>query len=80
MTKGNDTFDRLGKYFEEMTDLTAGTFKEVAGEWAGLWNTIGEKGTHDSALVAVRESMGAGVRASAKAWVATRQLMIDLAD
>jgi hypothetical protein len=80
MTKGNDTWERLGTYFEEMTDLTAGTVKDVAGEWAEMWNSIGEKGTADSAFVAVRESMGVGVRASAKAWVATRKLMIDLAD
>ncbi len=80
MTKGNETWERMGAYFEEMTDLTAGTVKDVASEWAGLWNSIGEKGTTDSALVAVRESMGVGIRASAKVWVATRKLMTDLAD
>ena len=80
MTKGNETWERLGAYLEEMTDLTAGTVKDVAGEWAGLWNSIGEKSTTDSALVAVRETMGVGIRASAKVWVATRQLMTDLAD
>lgn len=80
MTKGNDTWERLGTYFEEMTDLTAGTVKDVAGEWAGLWNTAGEKSTAGSALVVVRETMGVGIRASAKAWVATRKLMTDLAD
>ena len=80
MTKGNETWERLGAYFEEMTELTAGTVKDVAGEWAGLWNNIGEKGATDSALLAVRESMGVGIRASAKAWVATRNLMTELAD
>ncbi|MFZ0015180.1 MAG: hypothetical protein WAL25_13825 [Acidimicrobiia bacterium] len=80
MTKGKDTWDRLGSYLETMTDLTAGTVKDVASEWAELWNGGGDKGTADSALAAIRESLGVGIQASAKAWVATRDLMIDLAD
>jgi hypothetical protein len=80
MTKGNDTFERLGTYVEELTDLTAGTVKEVASQWAGLLNTIGDKGSAESAFQAFRESVRLGIKGSAKAWVATRQLMIDLAD
>ncbi len=80
MTKGTDTWDRLGKYFEAMTDLTAGTVKDVASEWAGLWNQGDGKDSAESAFSAFRESVGHGVQASAKAWVATRDLMADLAD
>ena len=80
MTKGNDTWERLGNYVEELTELTAGTVKEVASEWAGLWNKVGEEDTPESAMLAFRKSVGLGIKASAKAWVATRQLMIDLAD
>jgi len=80
MTKGKDTWSRLGEYFEEMTDLTAGSVKDLAGEWAELWNTDGDKGTAETAIDAMRESLGLGVRATAKAWVATRQLMLDLSE
>lgn len=80
MTKGNETWDRLGKYAEAMTDLTAGTIKDVASEWAGVWNNEGGKDTAESAFSAFRESVGYGINASAKAWVATRDLMTDLAD
>lgn len=80
MTNGKDTWSRLGKYFEEMTDITAGSVKDVADEWAELWNTDGDKGTTETAIDAVRESLGLGVRATAKAWVATRQLMLDLSE
>ena len=80
MTKGNDTWERLGSYVEELTELTAGTVKEVTTEWAGLWNKFGEEDTPESAMLAFKESVGLGIKASAKAWVATRQLMIDLAD
>lgn len=76
MTKGNDTWDRLGTYLEAMTDLTAGTVKDVASEWAALRSSENDKG----ALDALRESVGVGIQASAKAWVATRDLMTDLAD
>lgn len=79
MTDRNDTWDRLGKYMEAMTDLTAGTVKDVASEWAGLWNIEEDKGAADSVLAVFRESVGVGIRASAKAWVATRDLMTDLA-
>ena len=80
MTKGNDTWDRLGDYLEELSGLTATTLKDVANEWAGLWNVDGAGKTADSALDAVKESVGLWVRSSAKAWVATRKLMEDLAD
>jgi hypothetical protein len=80
MTKGKDTWDRLGTYLEAMTDLTAGTVKNVASEWAGLWNSQEGKGTAESVASAFRESVGVGIQASAKAWVATRDLMSDLAD
>lgn len=80
MTKGSDTWDRLGTYLEAMTDLTAGTVKDVASEWAGLWNRDEDKGAAESILGALRESVGVGIQASAKAWVATRDLMTDLAD
>jgi hypothetical protein len=80
MTKGKDTWSRLGEYFEEMTDLTAGSVKDLAGEWAELWNTDGDRGTAETAIDAMRESLGLGVRATAKAWVATRQLMLDLSE
>jgi hypothetical protein len=80
MTKGKDTWERLGKYMEAMTDLTAATFKNVSSEWAGLWNAEDGKTTSDSAFSAFRESVGYGINASAKAWVATRDLMTDLAD
>lgn len=80
MKDGKDTWSRLGEYFEEMTDLTAGSVKDLAGEWAELWNTDGDKGTTETAIDAMRESLGLGVRATAKAWVATRQLMLDLSE
>jgi hypothetical protein len=80
MTKGNDTWERLGTYVEELTDLTAGTVKDVASQWGGLWNKVGEGDTTESAMLAFRESVGLGIKATAKAWVATRDLMFDLAD
>jgi hypothetical protein len=80
MTKGNDTWERLGTYVEEITDLTAGTVKDVASQWGGLWNKVGEGDTTESAMLAFRKSVGLGIKATAKAWVATRDLMIDLAD
>lgn len=80
MTKGKDTWDRLGTYMEAMTDLTAGTVKDVASNWAGLWNSEEDKGTAEAVVAAFKESVGVGIQASAKAWVATRDLMTDLAD
>jgi len=80
MTKGTDTWDRLGTYLEAMVDLTAGTVKDVASEWAGLWNMEDDQDTAESVLTALRKSVGVGIQSSAKAWVATRDLMIDLAD
>jgi hypothetical protein len=80
MTKGKDTWDRLATYLETMTDLTADTVKSVSSEWAGLWNSEGGQSTAESAFASFRESVGLGIRASAKAWVATRDLMTDLAD
>jgi hypothetical protein len=80
MTDNKDTWSRLGKYFEELTDITAGSVKDVGGEWAEMWNTDSDKGTTETAMDAMRESLGHGVRATAKAWVATRQLLLDLAE
>jgi hypothetical protein len=78
--KSNETWSRLGEYFEAMTDLAAGSVKDLSGELMGLWNGDPEKGTADTALDTIRESIGIGVRASAKAWVTTRQLLLDLAE
>lgn len=80
MSNDQDTWSRLGDYFEEMADLTTESVKDLADEWAGLWNAEKEKGTTDSAMDAMKESVGVGFRATAKAWVATRKLMIDLAE
>jgi hypothetical protein len=78
--KDKDTFGRLGDYFEEMTDLTADSVKDFAGGWMKLWNRDDERSAAESALEALRESVGVGIRATAKAWVATRQLMVDLSE
>lgn len=80
MKDDKDTWSRLGDYFEEMTDLTAGSVKDFAGGWMKLWNADDERSTAESALDALRDSVGVGVRATAKAWVATRQLMLDLSE
>ncbi|HET9260381.1 MAG TPA: hypothetical protein VFP42_09680 [Acidimicrobiia bacterium] len=80
MTKGKDTWDRLGVYLETMTDLTADTLKNLSSEWAGLWNAEDGQNIAESAFGSFRESVGLGIQASAKAWVATRDLMTDLAD
>ena len=80
MTDNNDPWARLGKYFVTMTDLTVGYVKDVANEWAGALNTDNEKGAVDTTLSTMRESFGIGIRATAKAWVETRQLMVDLAE
>jgi hypothetical protein len=80
MKNGKDTWSRLGDYVDEMTDLTADSVKGLTKEWAQMWNTEGDKSTTDSALDAMRESFGVGIRATAKAWVATRQLMLDLSE
>jgi hypothetical protein len=45
-----------------------------------LWNRDDERSAAESALEALRESVGVGIRATAKAWVATRQLMVDLSE
>jgi hypothetical protein len=80
MKNGEDTWKRLGDYFDEMTDLTADYVKDVANEWAEMGGADDDKGTADSALDAIRGTFGVGLRATAKAWVATRQLMLDLSD
>lgn len=80
MTEGKDTWSRLGDYFDEMTDLTADSVKDLTKEWAQTWNTEDDRSTAETALDAMRESFGVGLRATAKAWVATRQLMLDLAE
>ncbi|HEX6221508.1 MAG TPA: hypothetical protein VF115_10470 [Acidimicrobiia bacterium] len=80
MKNRKDTWKSLGDYFEAMTDLTAETVKDVAKEWGEMWNAEDDKRAADSAFDAMKESIGVGVRASAKAWVATRQLMLDLAE
>ena len=80
MKNGEDAWNRLGDYFDEMTDLTAEYVKDVADEWAGMWNADDDKTTTDSAIDAMRETFGVGLRATAKAWVATRQLMLDLSE
>lgn len=78
--EGKDAWDRVAKYFDTLTDVTAEAFKDAADEWAGMWNADDKKSTSDSAFDAMREVVGVGFRASAKAWVATRDLMTDLAD
>lgn len=80
MKNGEDTWKRLGDYLDEMTDVTAEYVKDVANEWVGMWNADDDKTTADTAFDAMRETFGVGLRASAKAWVATRQLMLDLSE
>jgi hypothetical protein len=79
MSDSKDTWDLMGKYFVTLTDLSVGYVKDVANEWAGALNTD-DKGMAGTALTTMRETLGIGIRTSAKAWVATRQLMIDLAE
>jgi hypothetical protein len=76
----NETWSRLGEYIEAMADLAAGSVKDLSNELMGMWNSDSEKGAADTALDTVRESIGIGVKASAKAWVTTRQLLLDLAE
>ena len=80
MKNGEETWKRVGDYFDEMTDLTSEYVKDVANEWVELWNADDDKSTADSAFDAMRETFGVGLRATAKAWVATRQLMLDLSE
>jgi hypothetical protein len=80
MKDGKDTWSRLGDYFDEMTDLTADSVKDFTKEWAQMWNDDDDRSAADSAIDAMRGSFGVGLRATAKAWVATRELMIDLSE
>jgi hypothetical protein len=80
MSDGNDTWDKVGKYFDSMTELAADSVKEFAGEFGELWNQSDDGSLADSVVDAMRESVGVGVRNTAKAWVETRQLMLDLAE
>jgi hypothetical protein len=80
MKDGKETWTRLGDYLAEMTELTAGSVKDVAGEWVEVWNAEEGRSTAESALDALKESVGLGIKATAKAWVATRQLMLDLSE
>lgn len=80
MRNGKEPWSRLGDYFDEMTDITADSMKSLTKEWSEMWNADDDRTRADTAFDVMRESVGVGLRATAKAWVATRQLMLDLSE
>lgn len=76
----DNTWDAVSDYVKDMTDLAVDAATEHVDRLAKMWNSAGDKDFGvDDVLSTTQEVAGAVLHYTAKAYVKTRDLMLDLA-
>lgn len=80
MSNGSDTWGTVSKYVKDMTELAVDAGNEHVDRVMKIWKSVGDNDFDtDDALETSQEIAGAAIKYTAKVYVKTRDLMVDLA-
>ena len=76
----NKTWDAVSDYVKGMTDLATDAATEHVDRLAKIWNSVGDEDFGaDDVFSVMQDVAGAALHYTAKAYVQTRDLMLELA-